>query len=70
MSLADARVETRLPTQDLQRARRWYGEKLGLVPTEEREGGLRYQCAAGIFCLLVCLRGHLGWDIHADGFQR
>lgn len=53
MSLADARVETRLPTQDLQRARRWYAEKLGLVPTEEREGGLRYECAAGIFCLFA-----------------
>jgi catechol 2,3-dioxygenase-like lactoylglutathione lyase family enzyme len=53
MSLADARVETRLPTQDLERARRWYADKLGLVATEEREGGLRYECAAGIFCLFA-----------------
>jgi catechol 2,3-dioxygenase-like lactoylglutathione lyase family enzyme len=53
MSLTDARVETRLPTQDLNRARRWYAEKLGLQPTEEREGGLRYVCAAGVFCLFA-----------------
>ena len=53
MSLIDARVETRLPTQDLNRARRWYAEKLGLQPTEEREGGLRYVCAAGVFCLFA-----------------
>ena len=42
MSLAKAHVETRLPTQDLDRARRWYAEKLGLEPSEERDGGLRY----------------------------
>ena len=32
---------TRLPAQDLDRARRWYLEKLGVRPTEERPGGLR-----------------------------
>jgi catechol 2,3-dioxygenase-like lactoylglutathione lyase family enzyme len=53
MSLADARAETRLPAQDLDRARRWYADKLGLLPTEEREGGLRYECAAGVFCLFA-----------------
>ena len=53
MSLADARVETRLPAQDLERARRWYMEKLGLQPAEERDGGLRYVCAAGVFCLFA-----------------
>ena len=53
MSLADARVETRLPAQDLDRARQWYTEKLGLVPAEERDGGLRYVCAAGVFCLFA-----------------
>ena len=51
MSLAHARVETRLPTKDLKRAKRWYAEKLGLLPAEERDGGLRYECAAGVFCL-------------------
>jgi catechol 2,3-dioxygenase-like lactoylglutathione lyase family enzyme len=32
----------RLPAQDLERARAWYAEKLGLAPVEERPGGLRY----------------------------
>jgi catechol 2,3-dioxygenase-like lactoylglutathione lyase family enzyme len=49
--LDNARVATRLPTQDLNRARRFYAEKLGLEPTEERPGGLRYQFANGEFAL-------------------
>ena len=32
----------RLPAQDLERARAWYADKLGLEPVEERPGGLRY----------------------------
>jgi catechol 2,3-dioxygenase-like lactoylglutathione lyase family enzyme len=39
--LSNARIEARIPTQDLARARRWYAEKLGLEPIEERDGGLR-----------------------------
>jgi catechol 2,3-dioxygenase-like lactoylglutathione lyase family enzyme len=53
MALSDARVEARLPVQDLDRARRWYADKLGLEPAEEREGGLRYVCGAGVFCLFA-----------------
>jgi catechol 2,3-dioxygenase-like lactoylglutathione lyase family enzyme len=44
-------VATRLPAQDLQRARRFYAEKLGLEPVEERPGGLLYRCASGAFAL-------------------
>ncbi len=51
MSLAHARVETRIPTKDLARAKLWYAEKLGMLPNEERDGGLRYECATGVFCL-------------------
>jgi catechol 2,3-dioxygenase-like lactoylglutathione lyase family enzyme len=51
MALVEARVEARLPAQDLDRARRWYADKLGLQPVEERDGGLMYRCAAGVFCL-------------------
>ena len=40
--LKDGRVATRLPAQDLQRARAFYAEKLGLEPSEERPGGLLY----------------------------
>ena len=32
-------------------AMRFYAEKLGLEPDEEREGGLLYRCAAGEFAL-------------------
>ncbi|HKF91389.1 MAG TPA: VOC family protein, partial [Acidimicrobiia bacterium] len=42
--LESAEVSTRLPAQDLERARTFYAEKLGLEPVEEREGGLRYRC--------------------------
>ena len=49
--LADAQVSTRLPAKDLERARRFYSEKLGLEPVEERPGGLRYNCGGGSFAL-------------------
>jgi catechol 2,3-dioxygenase-like lactoylglutathione lyase family enzyme len=51
MSLADGRVASRLPVRDLERARRFYSEKLGLEPREERPGGLRYEVASGTFAL-------------------
>ena len=51
--LKHCRVETRIPTQDLERARRWYAEKLGLEPVEVRPGGLRYEVDSGVFCLFV-----------------
>jgi catechol 2,3-dioxygenase-like lactoylglutathione lyase family enzyme len=40
--LSNGKVATRLPAQDLARAKAFYAEKLGLEPVEEREGGLRY----------------------------
>jgi catechol 2,3-dioxygenase-like lactoylglutathione lyase family enzyme len=49
--LSDGRVAPRLPAQDLERARAFYAEKLGLKPTEERPGGLRYQLGGGEFVL-------------------
>jgi len=49
--LKNGDVAARLPAQDLERARTFYAEKLGLVPSEERPGGLRYQCGSGAFSL-------------------
>ncbi|MEV5642956.1 VOC family protein [Streptomyces flaveolus] len=49
--LARARVATRLPAQDLDRARRFYAERLGLRPVDERPGGLLYRCAGVDFVL-------------------
>lgn len=47
--LAGARVVAKLPAQDLGRARRFYRDRLGLEPVEEREGGLRYTCGSAEF---------------------
>ena len=49
--LGNARVATRIPTRDIERARRFYSEKLGLEPVEERPGGLLYRCSSGAFVL-------------------
>ncbi|MGH6729979.1 MAG: VOC family protein [Sphingomicrobium sp.] len=49
--LADSRVATRLPAKDLERATRFYSEKLGLEPVEQRPGGLCYRCGGGYFAL-------------------
>jgi catechol 2,3-dioxygenase-like lactoylglutathione lyase family enzyme len=49
--LEDAKVATRLPAQDLDRARTFYSEKLGLDPAEERPGGLLYRCGGAEFGL-------------------
>ena len=44
-------VAARIPAQDLERARAFYAEKLGLEPVEERPGGLRYRCGDGWFAI-------------------
>ena len=49
--LSDAHAVTKLPAQDLERARRFYRDKLGLEPVEERDGGLRFICAGTEFHL-------------------
>ena len=49
--LADSNVASRIPAQDLRRARSFYADKLGLKPVEERPGGLRYRCGNGEFAL-------------------
>ena len=49
--LDSADAVTKLPAQDLDRARRFYRDRLGLEPVEEREGGLRYVCGTTEFRL-------------------
>ncbi len=49
--LAHSEVATRLPVRDLERARRFYSEKLDLEPIEERPGGLLYRCGGACFGL-------------------
>ncbi len=49
--LNNAHTVTKLPAQDLERARAFYRDKLGLEPVEERTGGLRYVCGPTEFHL-------------------
>lgn len=52
-SLTTGKAASRLPAQDLERARRFYAERRGMDPVEERPGGLRYQCASGEFAIFA-----------------
>jgi catechol 2,3-dioxygenase-like lactoylglutathione lyase family enzyme len=49
--LSNAHTVTKLPAQDLERARAFYRDKLGLEPVETRTGGLRYVCGPTEFHL-------------------
>ena len=49
--LEASKVAARIPAQDLQRARAFYAEKLGLEPSVELPGGLLYRCGEGEFGL-------------------
>lgn len=69
MKLMDAQVATRLPAKDLERARKFYSEKLGLEPAEERPGGLLYRCAGSAFALFESAGAasgnhtQMGWEV-------
>jgi catechol 2,3-dioxygenase-like lactoylglutathione lyase family enzyme len=68
-NLAQGKVATRLPAQDLDRARAFYSEKLGLEPAEERPGGLLYRCAGTEFALFTSAGAasgdhtQMGWEV-------
>jgi catechol 2,3-dioxygenase-like lactoylglutathione lyase family enzyme len=47
MSMSSYEVGPVVAVSDLDRARRFYEEKLGLSATDENEGGVRYECGAG-----------------------
>jgi catechol 2,3-dioxygenase-like lactoylglutathione lyase family enzyme len=67
--LEESNVATRLPAQDLARARRFYSEKLGLEPIEERPGGFLYKCGAGSFAIFESAgtaagtHTQMGWEV-------
>jgi predicted enzyme related to lactoylglutathione lyase len=52
-AIARAEASTRLPALDLDRARAWYADKLGLRPVEERPGGLRYRVGHTVFTVFA-----------------
>jgi catechol 2,3-dioxygenase-like lactoylglutathione lyase family enzyme len=67
--LEQSSVATRLPAQDLSRARVFYADKLGLEPVEERPGGLLYRCGTGFFALFESAgtaagtHTQMGWEV-------
>ena len=67
--LARGRVATRLPAQDLDRARRFYSEVLGLEPVDERPGGLLYRCGGTEFAVFSSTGAapgtftQMGWEV-------
>ena len=69
MVLEDGKVATRIPVRDLQRSRKFYAEKLGLEPKEERPGGLLYRCGEGEFALFESTGAasgnhtQMGWEV-------
>jgi catechol 2,3-dioxygenase-like lactoylglutathione lyase family enzyme len=49
--LKDATFQATIPAQDLERARRFYADKLGLTPAEESPAGLRFDGGGTRFLL-------------------
>ncbi|MER8031587.1 VOC family protein [Streptomyces bauhiniae] len=68
-ALGRGSVATRLPPQDLERARRFYSEKLGLEPFDERPGGLLYRCGDSFFVVFQSTGAspgtftQMGWEV-------
>ena len=67
--LENSDVEATIPARDLERAKSFYADKLGLKPIEERPDGLRYRCGDGSFLLFESSGAasgdhtQLGWTI-------
>ncbi len=68
--LADCPIHATLPAADLERAKRFYTEKLGLSPESEAPGGIFYRCGAGTRFLVFPSSGtasgaytQMGWTV-------
>jgi catechol 2,3-dioxygenase-like lactoylglutathione lyase family enzyme len=67
--LEQSEVATRLPAQNLNPARKFYSEKLGLASIEERPGGLRYRSNNCFFVLFESAgeasgtHTQMGWEV-------
>ena len=68
--LADHPIHTALPAADLERARHFYAEKLGLTPQSEGPEGLLYRCGERTQLLLFPSQGtasgthtQAGWTV-------
>jgi catechol 2,3-dioxygenase-like lactoylglutathione lyase family enzyme len=67
--LSPHEVATRLPAQNLERAKAFYADKLGLTPAEERPGGVLYRCGGTRFALFASAgrpsgeHTQMGWEV-------
>ena len=68
--LSDSKVTANIPAADLERARRFYADKLGLTPAQENPGGLVYSTGGTMFFLYETeyagQAGHTIAQIHVD----
>ena len=55
--LKDAPIVPYIPARDVARARKFYEEKVGLVPREEVAGGVVYECGNGSWIFLYPTTG-------------
>ena len=56
--LKDTPIIPYIPVADIVRARKFYEEKVGLVPREEYAGGVIYECGQGSWCINnACVKG-------------
>jgi catechol 2,3-dioxygenase-like lactoylglutathione lyase family enzyme len=68
MTFHYTKVATRLPAQDLDRARAFYADRLGLEPVDERPGGLLYRVGGAEFALFLS-SGRSSGDHTQMGFE-
>ena len=63
--LNDSKVEANIPASDLDRARDFYADKLGLTPSSENPGGLVYTTTGGtvFFLYETAFAGQAGHTI-------
>jgi catechol 2,3-dioxygenase-like lactoylglutathione lyase family enzyme len=60
MALKDCRVGALMAVSDLERARRFYEDQLGLVPGEQEQEAVRYFCAEGTSLFVYLQPQHAG----------
>ncbi len=67
--LAKLRIRPTLPAADIERAKKFYKDKLGFTPSGENPGGVIYDCANGTGFLLYpspnagkCPTTYAGWE--------
>ena len=69
--LSRFRIHATLPARDLERAKVFYSDKLGLTPAKEAPGGLVYECGGSSYLLVFPSQGtssgthtQAGWTVN------